>query len=126
MYNQKYMYQTKTCEHFYICGESSYIIAEKLNGKQPLMYLRCANGTALEYICKSTETAKRAPRGVINHSYPGSLEAYFIAGKLTDNLQNIPKSFEKGGYLTLSKGEAKEFSLCLGFASKPRLSITHS
>ena len=117
MYNQKYMYNTKTCEHYYICGQSSYIIAEKLNGKQPLMYVRCGDNTALEYICKSPQTSIREARGVTNHSYPGSLHAYFVAGKLTENLPNTPKSFEKGSYLTLSKGEKTTFELKLGIAT---------
>lgn len=113
MFQQQYLYDHKTCEHYYTCGKSSYIIAEKLGGKKPLLYCLCDGNTSIEHIRKNKESIVYDSRGLLNHSWPGSLDVMFIAGKALKALSD--KCDAKGSEPTVLPGEELTFSLLFGF-----------
>ena len=115
MFDQDFLYRRRTCEHYYPCGESSFVVAEMLDGKQPLCYLLCGEGTKIEHFRKNEDSVFRGERGVLNHSYPGSLEALFIAGTALAALGERIPADAGGSFLTLPAGGCAAFSLRLGF-----------
>lgn len=113
MFDQDFLYRRRTCEHYYPCGSSSYVVAEMLDGKQPLCYLLCGEGTSVEHFRKNEHSVWRGDRGVLNHSWPGSLEAHIIAGKALEALgSRAPRS---GGYRNIGPGGVFSCELRFGF-----------
>ena len=118
MFEQKYIYDHKTCEHYYTCGKSSYIMVEKLGGKKPVLYCLCEGDTAIEHIRKSKACTTYDSRGLLNHSWPGSLDVMLIAGQALQALSG--KVTEKGSRPVLGRGEEKSYTLLFGFAKDRR------
>lgn len=113
-FEQRYIYDHKTCEHYYECGKSSYLMAEKLGGGKPLLYCLCEGETSIEHIRKNKATISYDSRGLLNHSWPGSLDVMLVAGSALQALAG--KVSHSGSCPILQPGEEKTFALAFGFA----------
>lgn len=113
MFDQDFLYRSRTCEHYYPCGSASYVLAEMLDGKQPVCWLLCGEGTEIRHFRKNPFSVQRENRGLPNHSYPGSLEAVLVGA----GMPRAQGAEDEGGCRILKPGEEARFLLKWGFCA---------
>ncbi|MGN1099504.1 MAG: DUF5695 domain-containing protein, partial [Christensenellales bacterium] len=116
-FNQKYLFESKTLEHYYISGENSYVRFERINGNAPMLYMLPINKNRFEYVCHLEETMPVVKSGMPNQSYYGTMRLFYIAdGYLKEN--NYEQIFcdEKAADNVVCPNCSMTFETEIGFA----------